>query len=68
MDVMTAKDFEEACKQPVAMGTLISMLAMVPIHIIGMHVLFVKIDQMFNPHRLLADQRRQLFVKRLTKK
>jgi len=68
IDVMTPKDLEEACKQSVAMGTLISMLTMVPLHIIGMYVLFLKTDQMFNPHRILADQRRNLFFKGVAKK
>jgi hypothetical protein len=68
IDVMTANDLEEACKQSVAMGTLISMLAMVPLHIIGMYVLFLKTDQIFNPHRISADQRRNLFFKGVAKK
>ncbi len=68
MNIITADDFVEACKQPVAIGTLISMLAMVPFHIIGMYALFIKIDKMFNPHRLLADQRQKIRGNRVTQK
>jgi hypothetical protein len=65
MTVITPKDFEEACKQPVVIGTVITMLAMLPVNIIGMYALFIKIDQMFNPHRLAADQRRRFFANRI---
>jgi len=68
MNVLSAEDFVEDCKEPVAIGTLVSMLAMLPIHIIGMYAFFLKLDKMFNPHRILADHRRQIFTKRLAKK
>jgi hypothetical protein len=68
MNMMSPEDFVEDCKQSVAMGTLVSMLAMLPIHVTGMYVFFLKLDKMFNPHRILADQRRQNFAKRLAKK
>jgi len=64
---MSAEDFVEDCKQSVALGTLISMLAMIPIHVIGMFAFFLKLDKIFNPHRILADQRRKVFAKRLGK-
>jgi len=67
MNVISPEDFVDDCKQSVAIGTLISMLALLPIHLIGMYAFFLKMDKMFNPHRILADQRRQIFVKRLTK-
>ncbi len=57
---MTAKDFEDACQQSVRIGTMVSMLAM--------YAWFLKVDRMFNPHRLLADQRTTQFVKRITNK
>jgi hypothetical protein len=68
MNVLSAEDFVEDCKESVAMGTLVSMLAMLPIHIIGMYAFFLKLDKMFNPHRILADHRRQIFTKRIAKK
>ena len=64
MQVMTPKDFEEACQQPVAMGTVITMVAMFPIHILGMFVLFTKLDNMFNPNRIMAHERGQAYAKR----
>jgi hypothetical protein len=68
MTVMTPKDFEEACTQTLTIGTAITMLAMIPVNIIGMYTLFIKLDKMFNPHRLAANQRRRLFVNRIVPK
>ena len=65
VSVMTPKELEDACKESVAMGTMISMLAMLPVNVLGMYTLFTKIDQMFNPHRVMADQRRKQFINRV---
>lgn len=64
MTVMTAKDFEDACKEPVVIATVVSMMTMLALNMIGMYVFFTKMDQMFNPNKLKADLRRQLFYKR----
>ena len=66
--VMTAKDYEEACKQPLAIATAVSMVAMILIHAIGMFAWFTKLNTMFNPSRVRADVRRQAFTKRVMKK
>jgi hypothetical protein len=66
--VMSSKDFEEACKQPVIIGTVISLAAMLPVNFIAMYALFTKLEKTFNPHRILAKQRQQRFAHRLTKK
>jgi hypothetical protein len=68
VDVMTPKDFQDACMEAVAMGTLISMLAMLPANVLGMYALFIKIDKMFNPHRIAAKQRQKLFSNRFANK
>jgi hypothetical protein len=68
MSVMSAKDFENACKQPVIIGTVVSMAAMLPLNFIGMYVLFIKMEKMFNPHRLMAKQRQKKFIHRVNKK
>ncbi len=47
---MTAKDFEDACQQPVLIGTVVSMLAMLPINMLAMYAWFLKMDRIFNPH------------------
>jgi hypothetical protein len=65
---MSAKDFEEACKQPVIIGTVVSMAAILPVNFIGMFALFSKLEKMFNPHRLMAIQRHQKVLKRMSKK
>jgi hypothetical protein len=68
MHVITPKEFEQTCLQTVAIGTVISLMAIVPVHMIGMYTTFTKLDKMFNPHRLLANQRRRKFAKRIAKK
>jgi high-affinity nickel permease len=65
--VMTPKDFEDTCKQTVIIGTLISSIAMIPLNILGMFVLFTKMNNMFNPHRLSAKVRHQKLLNRITK-
>lgn len=55
--VLSAQDYIKACEQPVAIGTAISMLVMLPINAVGMFTLFTKVDKMFNPSRLMAEQR-----------
>ncbi len=68
MDVVTPEGLVGACQQAVAMGTVMTMAAMVPVHVVGMYAFFTKLDKMFNPHRLLANQRRRHFVNRIANK
>ena len=56
---MTPKDLEEACKQPLVIATVVSMMTMVPIHFIGMFTIFIKINQQFNPSRIAAEIRQK---------
>jgi hypothetical protein len=61
---MTPKDFEEACQQPLIITCVVSMVAMLPLNLIGMYTLFTKMDKIFNPHRLMAKQRHQNSIHR----
>jgi hypothetical protein len=66
--VMSSKDFEEACKQPVIIASVVSMAAMLPLNFLGMFALFTKLEKIFNPHRIMANQRQKGFAHRLAKK
>jgi len=66
--VISTKDFEEACKQPLIIGTLVSFAVMLPVNFISMYVLFTKLEKIFNPHRILAKHRQQKLAHRVTKK
>lgn len=68
MNVMSMKDFEQNCKVSVAIGTTINMLVMIIIHIGGMYSLFIKIDKIFNPRRIMARQRHKMFLNRVSHK
>ena len=67
VNVVSPSDFEEACKQPVAICTAASMLIMAVVHAVGMFATFTHVESMFNPDRIAADQRRQAFRTRLAK-
>ena len=62
--MMSASQYEEACKQPVAITTAISLIMMIPVHFISMFMTWTRIDNLFNPHRSQADQRRQFYYDR----
>lgn len=64
--VITAEGLENACKQAVIVGTILSNIFMGIVKMIGMYSIFTKIDLLFNPHRIQADTRRQAFTKRVT--
>ncbi len=65
---MTPQDFENACRQPVIIGTVVSMVAMLPLNFIGMFAMLSKLEKMFNPNRLKAIQRQQRHLKLLSRK
>jgi hypothetical protein len=41
---------------------------MLAVNMVAMYAWFLKLDKMYNPHRLSADQRTTQFVKRITNK
>ena len=64
VDVLTATEIVEQCKIAVAVANAVGLVAMMPVHIIGMFVLFTKIEKMLNPHRLAAKIRQQKLAAR----
>lgn len=68
MSVMTPKDFEDFCKEPVLIGTVVCMFVMLLVHMLGLYAWFIKMHKTFNPDRLLAKKRIHQFVKRVTNK
>lgn len=57
VSIMTPQEFVKTCEQPVAIGTAVTMMVMLPVNVIGMFTMFTKIDKMFNPSHVLAKQR-----------
>ena len=66
-EILMSKAFIDTCRQPVAIATAVSMLAMFPVNAIGMFTLFTKMEEMFNPKRIMAEQRHEAFLKRIRK-
>ncbi|CAF4317526.1 unnamed protein product, partial [Rotaria sordida] len=66
MNALSAKEFEEYCKQPVAITNAVSMIVMVPVNIVVMFAFFTKLDKMFNPNRLAAKARHKMLVSRVS--
>ena len=64
MDVLSATELVEQCKLPVVIGTVMTTVAMMLVHAIGMFALFTKIEKMWNPSRLAAKIRQQKMVAR----
>ncbi|CAF5014997.1 unnamed protein product, partial [Rotaria sp. Silwood1] len=60
MDIMSPKDFEEACKSPLAIMTAATMLIMAALHGISIYVSFIKFSTLFDPNIIQAEQRHQL--------
>ncbi len=65
MNVITPKDFEEQCKQPIVIMTAVSMLIMIPVNILGMFAFFTRLEKMFNPNRIAATIRQRKFANRV---
>ena len=57
VNVMSPKDHVETCTQPVAVATAVTMVFMVPVKMFAMFTMFTKINKMFNPAHILANQR-----------
>ncbi|UJR14633.1 hypothetical protein I4U23_001627 [Adineta vaga] len=63
--VMYPKDFEEACKQPVAIMNAILLAVMMPAQAIAMYAAFSKLENVFNPSRIKARTRHNQRMKRI---
>jgi hypothetical protein len=64
--VLTPKELEEQCKQPVAIASGVSMLVMVQVHLIGMFAFFTKLDKVLNPKRIATSVRQRKSANRVT--
>ncbi|CAF0743597.1 unnamed protein product [Adineta steineri] len=58
-------DFENACKQPVAIMSAVLMVAFMPIHALAMYAAFTKFSNMFNPSNIAAKKRHQQRMKNI---
>ncbi|UJR29667.1 hypothetical protein I4U23_017215 [Adineta vaga] len=63
--VMSPKDFEEACKQPIALMTSILFIILMPIHTLVVYAAFIEFSNMFNPANLNAKKRHKKRMKRI---
>ncbi|UJR38695.1 hypothetical protein I4U23_031361 [Adineta vaga] len=63
--VMYPKDFEEACKQPIAMMNAVFLIVLMPIHAVIMYAGFTKFSNMFNPAKIQAKSRHKQRMKRI---
>ena len=64
--VVSMKDFEEQCKQPIAITTTaVTMMFMGVVNAISMYAFFLKLEKMYNPSRIAADLRRKTFMNRI---
>ena len=59
MSLLSDKDLEEQCRQPVAIANAVLMIALLPVHVLGMFAVFTKLEKMFNPTRIVANIREQ---------
>jgi hypothetical protein len=66
VDILSPKELEEQCRQPVAIMSVLTMLGTLPVNILSMFSLFTKMEKMFNPNRLAAAARRAKLGNRVT--
>ncbi|CAF1108271.1 unnamed protein product [Adineta steineri] len=61
-------DFENACKQPVAIMSAIMMIAFMPIHTLAMYAAFTKFSNTFKPSNTAAKTRHQQRMKNILRR
>jgi hypothetical protein len=66
MDIISTKTFEEICKIPVLIGTIVCYLLLIPLKIIVMYTLFLKLDTSFSPNHRALKQHQGAFVNRIS--
>ncbi|UJR24420.1 hypothetical protein I4U23_005796 [Adineta vaga] len=62
---LSPKDFEEGCKQPIALMTSLIFIVMMPIHSAVVYAAFTKMEKMFNPSHIQARTRHKQRMKRI---
>jgi hypothetical protein len=65
---MTAKDYKDACRNPVAATNAAMFAALLPIHAIAMYAFLTKFSTAFNPNQLKANVRQKMRVSRFAGK
>ena len=65
MSVISAADFVEQCKVPVAITNALIMGIMGVVNILGMFTMFIKLEKMHNPARIAAKLRQKRFATRV---
>jgi hypothetical protein len=58
--VISAKDFEDACRVPVGVFNAVLFMMMLPINVIAMFALYTKIAKTFNPNQIQAGLRQKI--------
>ncbi|CAF4268067.1 unnamed protein product, partial [Adineta steineri] len=61
-------DFENACKQPVAIMSAVTMVAFMPVHALAMYAAFTKFSNMFKPANTAARARHQQRMKNILRR
>ncbi|CAF0814037.1 unnamed protein product [Adineta steineri] len=61
-------DFENACKQPVAIMSAITMIVFMPIQALAMYAAFTKFTNMFKPTNIAAKARHQQRMKNILRR
>jgi hypothetical protein len=61
VNVLTPQEYEQQCKQPIAIASALLMLVMASINMVSMFAMFTKLEKLFNPHRLATKVRQHKF-------
>ncbi|CAF1566992.1 unnamed protein product, partial [Adineta steineri] len=61
-------DFENACKQPVAIMSAVTMIAFMPLQALAMYAAFTKFTNMFKPTNIAAKARHQQRMKNILRR
>ncbi|CAF1275294.1 unnamed protein product [Adineta steineri] len=61
-------DFENACKQPVAIMSAVLMVAFMPVHALAMYAAFTKFSNTFKPSNTAAKTRHQQRMKNILRR
>lgn len=65
IETISAEDYVNACKQPVAIGTALVAVAVLPLHLVGMFMILSKAEKLFNPARIRAAARAAQLTQKL---
>lgn len=63
MTVISPKEYEELCKQPIAAMTATFSVGMAGVHALSMFLLMLRLNKIYNPNEVAAAVRRDAFNK-----